>query len=88
MKGGYQWAKEKASEFVNKTNFRKNISKNVKMLAYGILGMYSGLILGINSLYALGLLTMILSLRVVLPVVVVLGLIELLVKNRKEEANA
>ena len=88
MKGGYQWAKEKASEFVDKTNFRKNILWDIKMLSAGILGMYSGLILGIDAVYVLGLLTMILSLRVVLPVVVVLGLIELLVKNRKEEANA
>lgn len=88
VKGGYQWAKEKASEFVNKSSFRKNISKNAKMLSAGILAMYSGLILSIESVYIFGLLTMILSLRVVLPVVVVLGLIELLVKNRKEEANA
>ena len=99
VKGGYQWTKdkfsgfvaktkEKTSEFVDKTNFRKNILWNTKMLSAGILGMYSGLILGIDAIYALGLLTMILSLRVVLPVVVVLALIELLVKSGKEEVNA
>lgn len=61
VKGGYQWTKdkfsgfvaktkEKTSEFVDKTNFRKNILWNTKMLSAGILGMYSGLIRGIDTL--------------------------------------
>lgn len=79
VKGGYQWAKGKVLGLAGKTSFRKNISANAKMLSAGILAMYSGLILGIESVYAFGLLTMILSLRVVLPVVIVIGLIELFV---------
>ena len=62
------------------------------MLGAGVLAMYSGLTLGIESVYIFGLLTMILSLRVVLPVVLILGLIEVHLmfaeKARKEEANA
>ena len=94
MKGGYQWAKDKVLGLTAKSSFKKNISKNVKMLGTGVLAMYSGLILEISSLYAFGLMTMILSLRVVLPVVIVLGLMEFFVwgmfaeKNREEEANA
>lgn len=91
VKGGYQWAKAKVLGLA-KSGFKHNISKNAKMLGAGVLAMYSGLILGIESVYIFGLLTMILSLRVVLPVVLILGLIELQVmfaeKARKEEANA
>lgn len=79
VKGGYQRVKGKVLGLAAKSSFRKNILANAKMLSAGILAMYSGLILSIESIYIFGLLTMILSLRVVLPVVIVLGLIELFV---------
>lgn len=84
VKGGYQRVKGKVQGLAAKSSFKKNIRANAKMLWAGILGMYSGLILGINSLYAFGLLTMILSLRVVLPVVLILGLLEAIVFGLKK----
>lgn len=88
VKGGYQWTKTKVLGLA-KSGFKRNILGNLKMLGTGVLAMYSGLTLGIQSVYIFGLLTMILSLRVVLPVVIVLGLIELFfLANREEEANA
>ena len=84
VKGGYQRTKGKVLGLAAKSSFKQNISANAKMLSAGILAMYSGLILGINSVYTFGLLTMILSLRVVLPVVLILGLIELFVFGLKK----
>lgn len=88
VKGGYQRVKGKVLGLA-KSGFKRNILGNLKMLGTGVLAMYAGLTLGVESVYIFGLLTMILSLRVVLPVVIVLGLIELFfLANREEEANA